>query len=49
MTTIQIKDLRPASSKSFCQELSTEDINEILGGWYVSLFWGALEFGSGNK
>ena len=38
MALIQINDLRPVGSElfndseSFLQELSTEDINEVLGG-----------------
>ena len=41
MAAIQINDLRPVGSElfndseSFLQELSTEDINEVLGGGVV--------------
>ena len=51
MAAIKINDLRPVGSElfndseSFLQELSTEDINEILGGWYFKFAWSLVCFG----
>ena len=45
MASIQINDLCPVGSElfndseSFLQELSTEDINELLGGGGYIRFW----------
>lgn len=45
MAAIQINDLRPVGSElfndseNFLQELSQEDINEILGGREIIFLW----------
>ncbi|WP_199924327.1 MULTISPECIES: bacteriocin [unclassified Anabaena] len=47
MANIQIADL--AQVENQFDELSDLDLEAIIGGWYVSLFWGLIEFGSGSK
>ena len=31
------------------EELDSSEMENIDGGWYVSLLWGAIEFGNGVK
>ncbi|MDZ8086232.1 MAG: hypothetical protein RMY16_11825 [Nostoc sp. DedQUE12b] len=34
-------------TESFIHELEEQEIGDVLGGgWYFSLFWGLIEFGS---
>ena len=47
MANIQIADL--AQVENQFDELSDLDLEAIIGGWYFSLFWGLLAFGSGSK
>ena len=48
MAAIQINDLRPVGSElfndseSFLQEISTEDINEVLGGGGIVILYTAI-------
>ena len=31
------------------EELDSSEMEDIDGGWYVKLLWGAIEFGNGPK
>ncbi len=48
MANIIISDLDPASanlfrdSESFLHELTAQEVGDVLGGWKISILWGAL-------
>ena len=47
MANIVISDIAiTQDTESFIHELEEQEIGDILGGWYVKLFWGLIEFGS---
>lgn len=50
MSNITISDIIiTPDTQSFLHELKKQEIGDVLGGWYVRLLWGAIEFGSGDK
>ena len=46
MANIVISDIAiTQNTESFIHELEDQEIGDVLGGFYLSLFWGLIEIG----
>lgn len=52
MANIAISNLRPIGanlfqdSESFLNELTEQEIADVLGGWHIEILWSAICFGN---